>query len=316
MLWNRSLQISPDPCKGWRRLDVGPCHPQGAKRNNLEESWSGIFSETTRTKLRFKLASLGAAGGAAGIMVGNCEVFASMFPTPLSSLGTQKTLYTLLNPKVAGRIQKTSVLPLTRVMGAVLTLWDRNVPVASLPFGGNGKSSLHCRTMAGRRQLKKCYFLFQWQGKRGAFLVGHPGDAVPSSVLFEALKHCCLWVRWTITGEQQRANSLQEGTVLQLALTAVQRQQSALETRVTCILGEKNATVHLGAFGSVKGLFVSVHLMYPRLRLNTAHEEFHVSETSKYAVTFLVLYLRCRYLKKKKELQGFLAAAFFAPTWF
>ena len=96
---------------------------------------------------------------------------------------------------------------------------------------------------------QKCYSLFQWQGKPGAFLVGHPGDAIPSSVLFKALKHfhLCLW--WANTGEWQSVNSLQEGTILQLAVIAVQRQQSAPETRIICVLGQKNATVHLRVFG-------------------------------------------------------------------
>lgn len=47
-----------------------------------------------------------------------------------------------LNTKVAGTIQKTSVL-ITRFVGAVLTWWDRYLPDASLPFAGNGKSMLY-----------------------------------------------------------------------------------------------------------------------------------------------------------------------------
>lgn len=114
---------------------------------------------------------------------------------------------------------------------------------------------------------QKSYFLFHWQGKPGAFLVRHPGDAIPSSVLCKALKHFRLCPWWTNTGEQQRVNSLQDHTVLQLAVIAVQRQQSAPETRGMCILGQKNATVRLRAFGSVKGLFVSVLMSsFPSLR--------------------------------------------------
>lgn len=166
---------------------------------------------------------------------------------------SQKTLDTLLKPEVAGRIQKTSVLLPTRIIGAVLThetgtsqlLLCPSEEIISPPYNTGiwqGSSS------------SKILFSISVAGKAWGF----PGGAsCRCHSLFCPFQRLETLPSLSMVDEHS-VNSLQEGTVLQLAVIALWRQWSAPETRNTCILGQKNATVHLRAFRSVKGHFVSV----------------------------------------------------------
>lgn len=83
-----------------------------------------------------------------------------------------------------------------------------------------------------------------------------------------------------------------------------------------CISGQESVVGHLRDLRSVKGVFVSVHVVYSRLfRLNIAHEQLHISDRGKHAVTLLALYLHCRYLEEKTQhknkFESFQAAASF-----
>lgn len=84
-----------------------------------------------------------------------------------------------------------------------------------------------------------------------------------------------------------------------------------------CISGQESVVGHLRDLRSVKGVFVSVHVVYSRLfRLNIAHEQLHISDRGKHAVTLLALYLHCRYLEEKTQhknkFESFQAAASFS----
>lgn len=155
--------ISPDQCKGWRRLDVCSTILRGRLTWGKAEIQASSFGSTQRSIQNNWLGGICFHILYAIILSWNSEDINN----PFQCQGGRE------DPESIGTSYKSHrccLYPVRKESPSCFSaLWrKREVLPASQEYD---------REAAGQES----YSLIQWQGKPGDFLVGHPGDAIPYS---------------------------------------------------------------------------------------------------------------------------------------